>query len=197
MFCLSLRQRFLSFLENSQIFVKKFRDLEEGRDFNSQICSLQWGLFLHWLLHCLPTKMVFWLWGLMRVQVEHNFMFRWQYRIYGMKPSCILLVLYAYFILVLGTPTEDPGMRNVLKYSARSLNSAGQGEEFCFPEFTTFSRVIVFRFCTENTVQKSWMLASWWKGFFSLLCKSKITSGPPASCWRAAEPWGEMTAHVS
>lgn len=45
--CLSLQQRFLSFLENGQIFVKKFRDLEERRDFNSQIWSLQWGIFLH------------------------------------------------------------------------------------------------------------------------------------------------------
>lgn len=98
---------------------------------------------------------------------------------------------------VSGTPVEDPGMKNTLQYLASSLNSTGQGEEFCFPESTDFSRVIVFRFRTEDTVQKMCMLASRSNDFFSLLSESKITSGPSASCWKAVEPWGKRTAHVS
>ena len=98
--------------------------------------------------------------GASGVEVEHNFTLRRQYRAYSRKPSCILVVLYAHSVSVSETPVEDPGMRNALEYSARSLNSAGQGEEFCFPESTTFSRVIVFRFRTEYTVQKMWMLTS-------------------------------------
>lgn len=39
MLCLSLQQKFPCFLENSQKFVKKLKDLEERKDFNSQIWS--------------------------------------------------------------------------------------------------------------------------------------------------------------
>lgn len=55
-------------------------------------------------------------------------------RVHSRTPSSVLAMLYSHFMLVAGTPVEDPDMRNALEYSARSLNSAGQGEEFCFRE---------------------------------------------------------------
>lgn len=113
------------------------------------------------------------------------------------KLPSILVALRVHFMLVLGELVKDQGTRNALEYSARSPNSAGQEEEFCFSESTTVSRVVVFRFHMENTVQKMWMLVSRWKDFFSLLGRSKLASGSPASCWRAAEPWWERTALVN
>lgn len=108
MLCLSLQQKFPCFLENSQKFVKKLKDLEERRDFNSQIWSPDGEFFSRWLLRCLPTNMTFCLWGLMRVEVEHSFpLFGWQSRIHSrMLSNSVLAVLYSHFMLVSRTPSR-------------------------------------------------------------------------------------------
>lgn len=64
---------------------------------------------------------------------QRNFtLFRRQYMVCSRKHPCILVVLHAHFIMISGTSVGST--RYVLEYSARSLNSVGQGEEFCFPE---------------------------------------------------------------
>lgn len=94
-----------------------------------------------------------------------------------------------------GTPVEDPGTRNALEYSVRSLNGAGQREEFAFLSLQP-SELLSFSGFAQRTQSKR-CLASQWSDFFSLLWKSKTTSGPLASCLSAAELQGERAAYVS
>lgn len=137
-----------------------------------------WGIFLHWLLHFLPTKMTFCLWGLVRVEVDHTCtLFRWQRRVRSMMPSSVLVVLYSHFMPVSRTPVEDPDMRNALECSPRSLNSAGQGEEFWFCECTALSSYCYEFLHREHSLRDA-DASCWMERLFQLAVQEENNSKP-------------------